>query len=143
MKKLERGLKQFRSQHGNARTRGIAWSLTFEQWWDFWQKSGHYRRRGQGPDNYALARIDPTDGYHLGNIICCTNREAAERYWQSSLRPQALKHNRAVARSRRRWIQTPLGRFLGLAAAAKRHRISEGTIRSRIHSQNKDYYYIT
>ena len=140
---FEQALKEYRGQHGNARTRKIKWLLTFDDWVKFWKNSGRYHKRGRGANQFALVRIDPTGPYSLDNIHCRTNREASEDYWQSSQRPRALRHNKKIARQRRKPLQTPYGLYPSLAQASRRLKISESGLRWRILNHPKDYYYIT
>jgi hypothetical protein len=50
----------------------IEWKLTFEQWWDWWQATGLYDKRGCKKGQYVMARVDDLGPYELGNIFCTT-----------------------------------------------------------------------
>ncbi|WP_077181759.1 NUMOD3 domain-containing DNA-binding protein [Burkholderia cenocepacia] len=65
------GAKRRKDKNGNP----IEFKLTFDEWWSFWQESGHYDERGVGKGKYVMARIDDIGPYELGNIYCCTNTE--------------------------------------------------------------------
>jgi hypothetical protein len=67
----------YNSQKGHAKRRGIPFNLTFEEWWDWWQATGHYAQRGRNKDSYVMARNNDSGPYQLGNIYCCTVAENA------------------------------------------------------------------
>lgn len=54
---------------GKAKHRGILFDLTYEQWWDIWQKSGHWEERGPRLDQYCMSRIADKGGYEIGNVL--------------------------------------------------------------------------
>jgi hypothetical protein len=66
--------KQWHNQKGAARTRGIAFRLTFDEWEQWWRDSGHYHERGKRRDSYVMARIGDAGAYELGNLECITAR---------------------------------------------------------------------
>lgn len=59
-------LKAFMSQKAGAKSRGIGWELTFDQWMDFW--GDDIDRRGQGRNNLQMQRFADAGPYALGNI---------------------------------------------------------------------------
>jgi hypothetical protein len=70
---------RFATQRDNARRRGIEWKLTFEQWWDIWEKSGKWNERGAGL--YMMCRTGDIGPYELGNVrIDSNSNNLKERY---------------------------------------------------------------
>jgi hypothetical protein len=59
----------------NAKMRGNAFLLTFEEWLDIWTESGKFEQRGRGSLNYCMARHGDVGPYAIGNVRICTNRE--------------------------------------------------------------------
>lgn len=58
------------AQHkGQAKARGIPFSLTFDEWWEVWSLSGKYCDRGKSPDSYCMSRLGDTGGYEVGNVV--------------------------------------------------------------------------
>jgi hypothetical protein len=57
----------FYDQRRNANARGIAWNITFPEWWKIWSDSGHYDQRGGG-EGYCMTRVGDTGGYEVGNV---------------------------------------------------------------------------
>jgi hypothetical protein len=53
----------------NAKQRGIPFLLTFEEWADIWQKSGHWDERGNKLDDYVMMRTGDTGAYKVGNVF--------------------------------------------------------------------------
>ena len=136
-------IEHYRAQHGNCRRRGIEFTLTFEEWSNWWIQTGCYSQRGRSPGQYSMSRIDITQGFHLGNIQLTQNPHASDNFWYGSRRTQAVRHNRRIARARRQPVQTPRGLFSSLKQAARKYRLSTSGMRWRILNHPKDYYYIT
>jgi len=65
---------RFSQQRANAKSRGIAWRLTFEQWWAIWDASGKWHMRGKLPEQYCMARYNDKGVYKVGNVEIVTNR---------------------------------------------------------------------
>lgn len=65
----------YQTQRFNARGRGISWKLTFEQWWQIWEQSGHLNERGRKANQYCMARIGDKGPYAVGNVLIITNSE--------------------------------------------------------------------
>ena len=55
-----------------AKQSGIPFLLTFEQWWQIWQESGHYENRGNGVSSYVMARPGDQGPYAIGNVEIIT-----------------------------------------------------------------------
>lgn len=131
----------YQTQQKNARRRRIPWQLSFEQWQQVWQASGLWDQRGRSPDGAVLARIDPREGFHIQNIQICTGRAAAQGYWQSPCRPEALAHNQRLAEQNCRTVQTPQGVFPSAGSAAQAIGITASGIHWRIRNWPDRYYY--
>jgi hypothetical protein len=56
----------FSVQKRKAKQRGIEWQLSFDQWWELWEKSGKWNERGV--DGYAMCRYSDTGSYSVDNI---------------------------------------------------------------------------
>lgn len=55
-------------QRLNALQRGIEWSLSFGQWWMFWEDSGQWENHGRGFNKFVLTRKNYKKGFHLDNV---------------------------------------------------------------------------
>jgi hypothetical protein len=72
--------RAFIEQKNNARTRGIGWMLTFKEWWNIWQDSGHWEQRGRTKGCWVMGRPGDVGPYAVGNVVICTIKEnVAER----------------------------------------------------------------
>jgi hypothetical protein len=64
---------RFLCQRYTAGLRGIEWNLTFQEWWDWWQATGHYNERGCKKGMYVMSRPGDKGPYALNNIVCKTH----------------------------------------------------------------------
>lgn len=62
--------RRFIQQRANARNRGISWSLSFEQWRDWWLATGHVDERGRLCGQWVMGRPYDSGPYELGNLLC-------------------------------------------------------------------------
>jgi hypothetical protein len=60
---------KYNRQKQRAKERGIAFLLTFEQWWKIWQSSGLWERRGSRPGFYCMCRKGDHGPYADGNVF--------------------------------------------------------------------------
>lgn len=63
-------------QKGQAKSRGIPFELTFEEWWELWEP--YWDNRGKGQDNYCMGRYKDEGAYAVGNVSIITCRENRE-----------------------------------------------------------------
>jgi hypothetical protein len=61
------------SHRGNAKKRGIAFELTFEQWWSLWEP--HFAKRGTSRGKLVMCRTGDQGPYALGNVRIATGAE--------------------------------------------------------------------
>ena len=59
---------KYHSQKARAKIRGIPFEMTFEEWWDIWQKSGKWEQRGKRADSYQMARYNDVGPYSVNNV---------------------------------------------------------------------------
>lgn len=64
--------RAYYSQKSAARQRGIAFELSFEEWWDIWLSSGRWEQRGSRAGQYCMARKLDRGGYSVGNVDIVT-----------------------------------------------------------------------
>lgn len=69
---------KYRQQKTNAISRGISFELTLPEWWDIWQKSGHWHERGLAKDKYVMARLCDLGSYSVDNVTIITQSENAK-----------------------------------------------------------------
>lgn len=64
-------MHRYMEQKRNACRRGIEWRFTFPQWWDVWERSGKWSRRGRG-EGYCMGRYGDVGPYAADNVYICT-----------------------------------------------------------------------
>lgn len=57
---------KFSRQRYDAEKRGIGWQLSFEEWFGFWQSSGHWEERSA--TGYVMCRKGDEGPYAIDNI---------------------------------------------------------------------------
>ena len=55
--------------------RGEEWTLSIEEWFDLWAKSGQWENRGRHPHASAVFMTDPEKGWHAWNVAVCDRTE--------------------------------------------------------------------
>jgi hypothetical protein len=55
--------------------RNIEFLLTFEEWYDIWQKSGHWENRGRKKGQYVMSRYNDIGPYSKDNVFIQTCTE--------------------------------------------------------------------
>lgn len=95
--------REFLQQRRNAIRRGIAWELTFKDWWNIWENSGKYALRGRYSHSYVMSRIKDTGAYSASNVQIKTARDnIAESYLVT---PAHLRHGTIPGKHRQRCTQ--------------------------------------
>lgn len=82
---------KFQNIRQAAKTRGIVWNLTFDEWFSFWMKSGHWEERGLY--GYQMCRFGDDGPYAIGNIYIAhhtQNKKDAYTNGKHDARIQAL-----------------------------------------------------
>jgi hypothetical protein len=72
--------RKFKRAQYHAKGRGIRFRMTFEEWCQIWNDSGHWHERGWRRGTYCMARFGDKGAYEVGNVKICLNEEnRAER----------------------------------------------------------------
>lgn len=81
---------------GNAKRRGLAFTLSFEQWWKLWWDSGHWEERGPEPGSYVMCRRGDSGGYTENNVYIGTSQlnlfDAAQKAAVLRMAPRSGRH---------------------------------------------------
>jgi hypothetical protein len=71
----------YEKRRQDAKTRGIPFLLTFEEWWSVWDESGKFAERGQHTGQYVMARHGDLGPYAVGNVrIITCNENVSEQH---------------------------------------------------------------
>jgi hypothetical protein len=81
-------IKKYKQCVAGAKTRGIPFLLTFEEWWQIWQDSGHWEERGNLSGQYVMCRNADQGPYAVGNVRIDTVRGN----WLEQLELAKAKH---------------------------------------------------
>jgi hypothetical protein len=65
----------YKCHKANAKWRGVAFLLTFDEWWGIWNASGKWEQRGRQTGRYVMARFGDAGPYAMGNVRICTSQE--------------------------------------------------------------------
>ena len=63
----------YKQHSGNAKSRGIDFNISFDEWLQVWNDSGKLQYRGRGKDKYCMCRIGDTGSYSIDNVYIDTN----------------------------------------------------------------------
>lgn len=89
--------KRYLQHRHNARQRGIAFTLTYDEWLSIWANSGKLDLCGNRRGQYCMARYGDRGGYEAGNVrICLIEENRAER---NQNYPLAGEHNAAYGKN--------------------------------------------
>lgn len=63
-------VSRYNAQKQTAKRRGIAFDLTFEEWWDIWEPFWHMR--GRDKDSLVMCRVNDQGSYSKTNVYIDT-----------------------------------------------------------------------
>lgn len=64
----------------SAKRRGLAFTITFQEWFDFVSKGDYIFERGRGKFQLSIDRINGGEGYHIWNIQEMKKGENSAKY---------------------------------------------------------------
>ncbi len=67
--------KKYLQHRRGAKKRGIDFMLSYAEWQQWWDDSGHWHERGVRSEQYVMARKGDRGGYSLDNIECITSKQ--------------------------------------------------------------------
>lgn len=119
-----------------AAKRNIGWQLTFEEWLNIWQQSGHLHERGRGIGKYCMCRYGDVGPYSVNNVFIQTNeKNSSEAHKGKPGRPmsefnkeQLLKSHLGAKRSdetRQKMSAAAKGKKKPLRSEETRKKLSE------------------
>jgi len=68
-------LYPFKKQKGNAKERNIEWLFNIDEWWEVWNSSGKWEKRGRCLGQYVMARYGDVGPYSKDNVYITTCSE--------------------------------------------------------------------
>lgn len=94
-------LRRYKVHRTNAKKRGIAFEITYDEWLGWWKDSGHYHERGNKRGQYVMARIGDVGPYRLGNIECVQAQVNSVAAHLGKTRSDEIKANMSEAQKTR------------------------------------------
>lgn len=67
--------RKYREHKCSTTPRNIEFKLTYEEWWDIWEKSGHWEERGNKKGQYVMSRKGDEGPYEVGNVFIQTTEK--------------------------------------------------------------------
>lgn len=119
----------------DAASRGIAFNLTLEEWYNWWIQQGVDKNISSKLDKNTLCmcRFNDQGAYELSNIYCAS---------LSQNQKDARKFNPNFGKTRSKPLRTPLGDFASKKDAYKSLGITIRQIEKLMRQYPKDYYFI-
>lgn len=102
-------LAAFRQHQAGAARRGVAFNMTFAEWWGIWQ--AYYHLRGPGINGLCMARNGDEGAYEVGNVYLTTNlgnRQDSSGTAVAARRRQSTIERRAKSRWGKKFSPLPL-----------------------------------
>jgi len=93
-------IAKYWAQKAAAKRRGIIFELTFEEWLEIWEASGHFEERGRGANQYQMARHNDLGPYAIGNVMIITaSQNATEVKGRKGRKcpPRSEEHRRKIS----------------------------------------------
>ena len=108
MKKHRTARSRYWTCYIEAKNRGIAFEITFEEWYQWWLDNGYDRNfpLPNTADGPCMCRIGDVGPYRINNIYLATRKENS-------------RHREDNKPSRKQKVQTPWGIFSSVREAAK------------------------
>jgi hypothetical protein len=91
---------KYSAHKADAKRRGIAFELTFEEWLKIWETSGHFEDRGRRANQYHMARHGDRGPYAVDNVkIITASQNAAEGKGSKGWRypPRSVEHRKKLS----------------------------------------------
>lgn len=85
------------SQRANAKRRGIEWKLKLWDWWQIWQDSGKWAKRGCGKTAYVMCRFNDSGAYEVGNVYIATHSHNSRVQPNNPYRLSHADHDKVMA----------------------------------------------
>jgi hypothetical protein len=120
------------TQKSHAKSRGIPFLLTFDEWWEVWFESGKWNRRGRRRDQFVMARHGDIGPYANGNVRICSIQENVSE-WAENLGEDTRKRMSERQRDRK-WSAETRKKMLGRTHShetRERMRIAQAVRRQR------------
>jgi hypothetical protein len=121
--------KAFYLQRDRARSRGIEFNFTYEEWCRWWRANlgpDWFSLRGCGKDKYVMARNGDKGPYAAWNVKCITLSENSREQSKQRYSPTTKLTKEQVIAIYLQLKDSPLG----MTALARQHKVNRCTIKA-------------
>ena len=80
-KRYDSPIMAYVMQRHNAQRRGITWEFNLWSWWEIWDRSGKYAKRGTHHGEYGMGRIADQGPYSPENVYIVESVQNTMDYW--------------------------------------------------------------
>jgi hypothetical protein len=136
MKKCDPFKQAYQTQKANAKRRGIAFLLSFDQWLEIWIASGYWTQRGRGSKFYCMSRINDIGAYEVGNVLIVQNCDNIIEGNLGRIHSKESRNARSKSNPMRKPVSTPKGLFDSILSAAQAANVSR-TLVARYCRENR------
>lgn len=139
---MQTNWEKFLTQRNNAKKRNIDWQLTFDEWLNWWQQTGHFADRGRGKGKWVMSRFGDTGPYSLSNIFC--NRHGYNISEGNNGRAKSSSHKKKLQQNLNRIrvkkpVKTPDGTFESSYEAGRHYGVTGEAVMWRIKQEQGQY----
>jgi len=87
---------KYEAHRRGANTRNIPFLLSFEEWSNIWEQSGHWEERGKKKGQYCMSRIGDTGPYAVGNVFIQLHSENMSQAQKGKTQTEEHKAKRSA-----------------------------------------------
>ncbi len=115
-----KSVKQYCAHRSNAKYRRISWYFTYVSWRKLWAESGYWPKRGNGPNDYVMARFGDKGPYASWNVKIITQHKNSTEGHLGNLR--SLNTRKKMSKAAKRVGTDPAERKRRSERAKKQHK---------------------
>ena len=148
MNEIQSAKQKYYSHRNRAKRANIEWQLTFDEWYNWWQQTGHWNDRGRAGHNYHMCRYNDIGPYALHNIYCDTNSNNVG--YANKVNPKKGYKHKATTRANCRAINLHRAKpvrvngieYFGIREAARQLNICRELLRYRLKRKLPGYEWV-
>ena len=96
---------KYNCQKSKAKHRGIDFELTFDQWWNIWERSGKWDQRGYKKGQYVMSRKNDIGPYAIDNVFIQLSEDNHKQVVFSDESLLKMSQQRKGKKKTKEWIE--------------------------------------